>query len=104
MLRKSVSSRRKRGQGGFIGVIFIVKLFLMFLGIWIIYSSWQAGTLSEDMSRYSSEVIEVAPGAFGSESDDSSRSSFFSNSGNSNSSNSTINAFQEIKEKMRSSR
>jgi len=53
------SADRRRGEGGWIGVIFMLKFGLLILGTWIAYQSWQAGTLEEDMTRYADEIIEA---------------------------------------------
>ncbi len=55
---------RRRGDGGWIGAIFIIKLALIILGAWIVYQSSQAGMLKEDMTRYANEIVDAVKTTF----------------------------------------
>jgi hypothetical protein len=56
---KETSSDRSPCEGGWIGVIFVIKFGLLIIGAWVAYQSWQAGTLEEDLTRYANEILEA---------------------------------------------
>lgn len=61
---EEILSDRRHRYGGWIHVIFMIKVGLLILGAWIVYQSWQEGMLEEDMTRYANEIIEVVKTTF----------------------------------------
>ena len=52
------TDKRRRDRGS-IHIIFLIKFMLLILGAWIVYNSWQAGTLEEDMTRYANDIMNA---------------------------------------------
>jgi hypothetical protein len=50
---------KMHGEEGSIHIIFLIKFALLMVGALIVYKSWQAGTLEEDMTRYANEIINA---------------------------------------------
>ena len=68
---EEILSDRRHRYGGWIHVIFMIKVGLLILGAWIVYQSWQEGTLEDDMTRYGNEIIDAFKSTIVSDSSDS---------------------------------